>query len=103
LRETWRLEHPHDTPPSSRQPVTNFRAWLRFRSPTGQQSGNRWCQGRADGADSKNNTGQYYQFAAPVAGGQGAANNSTDNGANQNGADDNFLQRDRKRKLAFNE
>ncbi len=23
--EKWRREHPHDTPPSSRQPVTNFR------------------------------------------------------------------------------
>jgi len=24
LLEKWRLEHPHDTPPSSRQAVTNF-------------------------------------------------------------------------------
>src|SRR5271165_6560344 len=26
LLDKWRREHPHDTPPSSRQPVTNFRA-----------------------------------------------------------------------------
>jgi hypothetical protein len=29
LLEKWRREHPHDTPPSPRQPVTNFRALLR--------------------------------------------------------------------------
>jgi retron-type reverse transcriptase len=28
LLEKWRLEHPHDTPPSSRQPVTNFCVYL---------------------------------------------------------------------------
>jgi transposase len=28
LLEKWRLEHPHDTPPSSRQAVTNFCALL---------------------------------------------------------------------------
>jgi hypothetical protein len=28
LLEKWRLEHPHDTPPSSRQAVTNFCAQL---------------------------------------------------------------------------
>jgi hypothetical protein len=29
LLEKWRREDPHDTPPSSRQAVTNFRAYLR--------------------------------------------------------------------------